>query len=176
MTLDLFGNDVKPKSAMGAHESPIGGTDEWLTPPTLIESLGRFDLDPCAPINRPWDTAAKHFTIEDDGLRQEWSGRVWMNPPYAHVATWLARLAEHGTGTALIFARTETRTWFEHVWPKASGVLFVRGRLHFHMSNGVRAKANAGAPSALIAYGAPDSEVLASGVIEGQFVELRSVA
>jgi len=27
--------------------------DEWLTPPYIIKALGEFDLDPCAPINRP---------------------------------------------------------------------------------------------------------------------------
>jgi hypothetical protein len=39
------------------------GKDEWLTPPEIIKSLGEFDLDPCSPINRPWDTAKNHYTI-----------------------------------------------------------------------------------------------------------------
>jgi hypothetical protein len=41
--------------------------DTWLTPPELIQSLGIFDLDPCSPINRPWDTAKKHYTVNDNG-------------------------------------------------------------------------------------------------------------
>ena len=56
--------------------------DEWLTPPEIIKALGEFDLDPCSPVNRPWDTAKKHFTKFDDGLNKEWDGRVWVNPPY----------------------------------------------------------------------------------------------
>ncbi len=48
--------------------------EEWLTPPSLIHKLGKFDLDPCAPINRPWDTATSYFTINDDGLQQNWGG------------------------------------------------------------------------------------------------------
>ena len=58
------------------------GTDVWLTPPYIIEALGEFDLDPCSPINRPWDTAKKHYNVFDDGLAHQWEGRVWCNPPY----------------------------------------------------------------------------------------------
>lgn len=29
--------------------------EEWLTPPYILEALGGFDLDPCAPEFRPWD-------------------------------------------------------------------------------------------------------------------------
>src|SRR3954447_20073031 len=108
---DLFGVETPPRRAMGSHESASGGSDEWLTPPDLLAALGRFDLDPCAPTTRPWDTAAAHYTIEDDGLRQPWTGRVWLTPPYANAGKWLHRLADHGHGTALIFARTETALW-----------------------------------------------------------------
>ena len=58
------------------------GKDEWLTPPYVIESLGEFDLDPSSPINRPFETAKNYYTILDNGLAQEWEGRVWCNPPY----------------------------------------------------------------------------------------------
>lgn len=173
---DLFGVTHGPRRrAMGSHQSAVGGTDEWLTPPELIKALGPFDLDPCSPGDRrPWDTAAKHYSIEDDGLAQPWEGRVWCNPPYAQTAKWLPRLAEHGSGLALIFARTETRPWFEHVWPKATGILFLRGRLTFYGIDGKRAKANAGAPSVLIAYSDEDAEVLAAEPIPGHYVHLRS--
>lgn len=56
--------------------------DEWLTPPELVRSLGQFDLDPCAPVDRPWDTAGHHYTKLDAGLESFWYGRVWLNPPY----------------------------------------------------------------------------------------------
>lgn len=174
---DLFGVECAPPRAMGSHQSHGGGADEWLTPPDLIDSLGNFDLDPCASINRAWSTAGQHYTIEDDGLRQKWHGRVWLNPPYSQADKWLARLATHGTGTALIFARTETRLWFQHVWPEASALLFLKGRLHFHYASGKRADANSGAPSVLVAYGAADARVLASEPWPGRFVALeRTVA
>ena len=173
MTSDLFGEEVADRRAMGSHQSASGGADEWLTPPQLVEELGPFETDPCSPISRPWDTAETHYTIEDDGLRQDWFGRVWLNPPYSEADRWLARLAEHGTGTALIFARTETRMWFRRVWPYASALLFLRGRLHFHYPNGKRAAANSGAPSVLVAYGEYDADVLMRSPHLGHCVKNR---
>lgn len=67
--------------SMGGHQSQRMIKDEWLTPPSIIRSLGAFDMDPCSPLNRPWDTAENHYTIEDDGLSKPWTGRVWCNPP-----------------------------------------------------------------------------------------------
>lgn len=108
---------------IGGHHSHAAGKDEWLTPPEMLARLGHFDLDLCAPVlsRRPWSTADRHFTIEDNGLSLGWHGRVWCNPPYgAAAAQWLARLSDHGNGIALIFARTETRMFFEHVWNKVA--------------------------------------------------------
>lgn len=58
-------------------------TDEWYTPIEIIQSFGEFDLDPCAPMNPLWKTAKKMYNKEDDGLKQDWEGRVWLNPPYS---------------------------------------------------------------------------------------------
>ena len=173
---DLFGAEHVAGRDMASHQIPPGGarnsTDEWLTPPELVRALGAFDLDPCSPRVRPWDTAANHYSIEDDGLRQDWQGRVWLNPPYSDMRRWLGRLADHGEGTALIFARTETALWFDLVWDRAAAVLFLRGRLSFYYPNGKRAKANSGAPSALIAYGERDAAVQP---VPGAFIDLRPV-
>ena len=147
--------------------------DEWLTPPWLLERLGEFDLDPCAPIAAPWATAAHHYTIDDNGLIKPWFGRVWLNPPYGRaVGRWMGRMAEHGEGTALIFARTDTDAFHDHVWEQAHALLFLHGRLHFHHRDGTRATANAGAPSVLVAYGQNDAEILAETGIDGKFVPL----
>lgn len=161
--------------SIGGHQSAAMGKDEWLTPPEILGALGPFDLDPCAPINRPWPTAAKHYTIEDDGLAQPWAGRVWCNPPYGlEAAAWLRRMAEHASGVALIFARTETRMFFDHVWRAARGLLFIEGRLHFHHVDGSRAKANAGAPSVLVAYSVEDADQLRLSGIPGHYVSLKA--
>lgn len=159
---------------MGGHQSARAGKDEWLTPPRILDLLGPFDLDPCAPIQRPWPMAVHHYTIEDNGLAKPWFGRVWCNPPYGRETDrWLARCVEHGNAIALVFARTETEMFFERVWSAADALLFIRGRLHFHHVTGERAAANSGAPSVLVAYGKNNAEALRVSGIEGQFVPLR---
>lgn len=146
-------------SGMVGHElAGKGATDVWLTPKPIIDALGPFDLDPCAATDRPWDTAADHYTIEDDGLSKQWEGLVWCNPPYSAVGLWLHRLSAHRDGgIALIFARTETRTFHEMVWQRADAVLFPRGRITFLHADGTKHRAsgsgNAGAPSVFVAYG-----------------------
>lgn len=139
---------------LSAHQSAQMKNDEWLTPPEIVAKLGSFDLDPCSPINRPWPTAGMHYTVLDDGLSQPWHGRVWCNPPFGREAVkWLRRMAEHGNGIALIPARTETAMFYETVWGAADGVLFLKGRPHFHYVDGSRAAFNSGAPISLVAYG-----------------------
>ena len=156
---------------MGSHQSARMQSDEWLTPPEIICELGPFDLDPCAPIVRPWDTAAQHYTKRDDGLTKPWHGRVWLNPPYGReTGQWLARLAKHGNGVALIFARTETEMFVEHVWGQASALLFIHGRLYFRKVDGSKAAANCGAPSVLVAYGKACARLLEDCCIPGTFL------
>lgn len=162
--------------SIGKHQSAAAKSIIWLTPPKILQALGPFDLDPCAvSLPRPWPTAAHHITAEEDGLAHEWFGRVWMNPPYSRPALdqFMQRMADHNHGTALLFARTETQTFFETIWRRASACLFIEGRLFFHYPDGTPAAANGGAPSVLAAYGNDDMEILASCDIAGQFVPLR---
>lgn len=159
---------------IGGHQSAKSGTDTWLTPHHIIAALGgpdSFDLDPCA--YPEWPTAKTGICLPDDGLAVEWFGRVWLNPPYgSETFDWMDRLADHGTGTALIFARTETAGFFASVWRRATALLFLEGRLHFHHADGRRAKANSGAPSVLVAYGAHDASILRDCQLPGAYVSL----
>lgn len=156
---------------MGSHESHVMGTDTWLTPPHILEALGPFDLDPCTPPTQPWSTAARRYTEADDGLKQPWEGRVWLNPPYGReTGRWMQRLAEHNKGTALIFARTETAIFFPWVWEFATAWLFLKGRLKFHFPDGTEAPVNAGAPSVLVAYGDGDAAALERSGLRGKFI------
>ena len=49
-------------------------SDEWYTPRELVEALGEFDLDPCAPVQPLWPTAKRMLNKEDDGLKHDWGG------------------------------------------------------------------------------------------------------
>lgn len=170
-------SDEKKKNGWLNGESQDVGSlqrkERWLTPPNIVEALGRFDLDPCGAPGH--NLAEKTFLLEngDDGLTDEWFGRVWLNPPYGNKTTdFIKKLANHGNGIALIFARTETKMWFTEVWPKADAVFFIKGRIYFLDPDGNRASSNSGAPSAFVAYGKENVKALQNSGIEGKLVLL----
>lgn len=160
----------------GSHQSSRSQFTDWCTPPEIVDALGPFDLDPCASKPQPFRTAKRMWT--EGGLLSSWRGRVWLNPPYGNEARlWLRRMADHGNGIALVFARTDTAMFHRSVWPFASAIFFLRGRLNFYTPGGVRAK-NAGAPSVLISYDrwAPDRANalrLKEAGLDGYYVRLR---
>lgn len=163
-----------PTRSMGSHHSARAKTTTWLTPPEIVQALGQFDLDPCAaPSPRPWATAARHIELPEDGLTADWRGSVWLNPPYgSETWQWLDKLADHEDGVALIFARTETYGFVKTVWGRATALLFLHGRLHFHHADGTRASANAGAPSVLVAYGRDAAARLRTTTLAGTYVQI----
>lgn len=157
------------KNGIGSHQSHKMGTDEWLTPPEIIHSLGEFDLDPCSPIQRPWPTAKKHYTVHDNGLLQEWEGRVWCNPPYGkETRHWLNRMSMHENGLALIFARLETTMFFDYVWNHIDSYFVFKGRIHFYHIDGTRSKLNSGAPSILLSYNEYNSTMISGSGLKGK--------
>lgn len=145
-------------SGPAVRQRPVGGeSNEWYTPPEIFKALGlEFDLDVCAPPGGlPWIPAKRSLSYHDDGLVASWQGRVWLNPPYGpHVARWLARLADHGNGVALIFARTDVG-WFQELAPRADLLCLVSGRIRFVPPSPRPGKKghNAAAPSCLMAFG-----------------------
>jgi hypothetical protein len=115
---------------LGSHQTSVGRSQVHCTPRWILERLGPFDLDPCAADPRPWDCAAENWT--SDGLGTPWHGRVWLNPPFDRyeVGRWIARLAQHGNGTALLHARTEAG-WFQPIWEFSTAILFMADRIKF---------------------------------------------
>lgn len=149
-------------------ESPNeGNTNDWLTPPELVEALGEFDLDPCGCPGQPWSIAKETFFLPDkDGLKEPWHGRVFCNPPYgAHIEAWAERMQRHGNGIFLIFSRTETAAW-EGIWKGCDAVLMPSGRIKFFRPDGSPSKSGT-APSALVAYGENNVESLRKSGIAG---------
>lgn len=148
-------------------------TDVWLTPPSMIESLGEFDLDPCSPNNLPWKTAKSFYSLDNDqdGLLLPWDGRIWLNPPYSNWVLFMEKLKKHNNGIALIFARTETKGFFDHVWNDAHSILFLKRRVKF-VKKDLSGGGSSTAPSVLIAYGENNTEALIDSGLEGKLIKL----
>jgi len=111
-------------------------TDEWGTPQDLFDKLseefGGFDLDVCADATN--HKCERYFDKSIDGLAQEWSGTVWMNPPYGReIGKWMEKAYESSksgtTVVCLVPARTDTAWW--HDYAAKGEVRFFRGRLKF---------------------------------------------
>ena len=155
-------------------KNSIVSPDEWYTPKWVIDTLGPFDLDPCSPSVRPFDTAVVHYTKVDDGLKQEWGDcRVWLNPPYSRVLLrqFVGRLASHGNGIALLVNRTDNLLFQVVVFPTADSMFFMRHRIRF-----LRPDGSCGNPffgSCLVAWGTYNDEVLRTCGIEGKYVKLN---
>ena len=90
--------------------------DEIYTPPHIFEALGlEFDLDVCGPVGGlDWIPAKKTFSELDDGLAQDWYGRVWMNPPYSKPKDWVAKWLANGNG--VMIAPLSKSHWFMSLW------------------------------------------------------------
>jgi hypothetical protein len=124
----------------GVHETPVGATVEWYTPPTLFDALGiGFDLDPAAPVELPaWIPAERHYS--ERGESKPWLGRVWLNPPYGPaLPVFVDRMCRHGNGIMLTASRTETR-WWQQAAESAEAVCLLRERLHFIRGDGYQAR------------------------------------
>ena len=138
-----------------SHESHVAKTIDWYTPPQIFEDLNlTFDIDVCSPRGGvPWIPAKHHFSLEDDGLKQDWQGTVWCNPPYGkETSVWLKRMSEHKNGIALVFARTDCK-WFHEHCAKADAILFLKGRVKFVDAFGKTGGSGAGSGSMLVAWG-----------------------
>ncbi len=110
-------------------------SDEWNTPRQLFRELDyefNFTLDPCCTHESA--LCEKHYTIEENGLSQDWSGdRVYMNPPYNKyiMPHWIQKAYESKTlVVALLPASTGTKWFHDFVYNKAE-IRFLKGRLKY---------------------------------------------
>jgi len=132
---------------------------EWETPQELFDKLNakfHFETDVCATSENA--KCARYYTPEEDGLRQNWQGVCWMNPPYGReVGKWVRKaydsaLQGDATIVCLLPSRTDTAWWHDYVLrAKLEGfadIRFLRGRLKF-----VGSKNSAPFPSVLVFFG-----------------------
>jgi phage N-6-adenine-methyltransferase len=128
-------------------------SDEWSTPQDFYELLDRefnFTLDPCASnSNRKCE---EYFTKDFDGLKQNWSGSVFVNPPYSDIKEWVKKAYDESKKdycervVLLIPARTDTKYWHLYI-REAYEIRFLKGRLKFGDSTN-----SAPFPSAVIVF------------------------
>lgn len=127
-------------------------TDLWATPQDFFDKYNAkygFQLDVCATKENA--KCSRYFTIDDDGLSQEWNGICWMNPPYGrNIKHWVKKAYESSlngaTVVCLLPARTDTAWW--HDYCIKGQIEFIRGRLKFGGS-----KNSAPFPSAVVTFG-----------------------
>lgn len=113
-------------------------TDLWSTPQEFFDKLNEefnFTLDPCSTHENA--KCRLHFTIEEDGLKQDWGGEtVYCNPPYGReISKWVKKCYEEGQRkhtkvVMLLPARTDTKWFHDYIYKKAK-IRFIKGRLKF---------------------------------------------
>ena len=103
------------ESALRAHFS--SRRNNWETPRDLFDKLNEefnFELDVCATSENA--KCKKYYSPEEDGLKEEWKGLCWMNPPYGReIGKWIKKAYESAlagaTVVCLVPARTDTAWW-----------------------------------------------------------------
>ena len=128
-------------------------SDEWATPQHIFDELDSefgFDLDVCA--NESNHKCENYYSIEQDGLSQDWAGhRVFCNPPYSNIAKWVEKAfyetkSKNTLVVLLIPSRTDTKYFQNYIYNR-SEIRFIKGRLKFGNS-----KNSAPFPSMIVVF------------------------
>lgn len=130
---------------MPAHEQSIGRSDEWYTPQFVFDALDEtFDLDVAHPGLDLVDWVPTRKILTERSLEVEWSGFVWMNPPFGKrmgVVPWLEKFFTHGNGIALTPDRTPC-PWWQSYAHRSDAVLFWQPKISFIPGPGVKSSSN----------------------------------
>lgn len=130
------------------HRTQFTGENEWYTPSVYIDAarevMGAIDLDPASSeFAQKKVLAETFFTIDDDGLKKDWKGRVWLNPPYAQpaiedfVRKLVLECRREDVTEAIMLTHNYTDTaWFQHAARDCAAICFTRGRIRFESPTG----------------------------------------
>ncbi len=109
----------------------INNDDNYATPPDFFNKLNErfnFDFDPC-PYNEN--------EIINDGLKIEWGGVNFVNPPYsqklkeAFVIKGIEEMKKGKVCVFLIPVSTSTKLFHKYIKPNATEIEFIEGRIKF---------------------------------------------
>lgn len=114
------------------------------------------------------------YNKEEDGLKQKWEGRVWLNPPYSRplIEHFISRMVEHNNGIALLFNHLDNKMFQDVIFPKAEGMLFMKRRIKFYREDGT-VGGSPGYGSILVAFGEENAEALRTSNIERRYVQIK---
>ena len=142
----VFMPEEEPHEVKKPHVSFNSGNNEWYTPAEYIELarevMGSIDIDPASSdIANKVVQAKKYYTLETDGLSQEWSGNIWLNPPYSSelITKFIDKLISDlpRITQALVLVNNATETeWFNKIVKRAAAICFPRSRIKFYTPNG----------------------------------------
>ena len=146
-------------------------SDEYYTPVEFIRCLGHFDLDPASSPNPRWRTADVMLTQDDDGLKHQWHGRVWLNPPYSAplIGQFIERMAQHRNGLALVVPKFGSVMFRRWVFPYCDALYLLDRRIRFYNSEWVQMK-DPVCQSLLIAYGQENVQAIRESGLQGTFL------
>jgi hypothetical protein len=109
----------------------LNTSDDFLTPPELVEAMGEFDLDPCSSHRQCHHLAKRAYRFpEDNGLLLPWEGAVFVNPPFSELQSWISRFVLHANGVLLVPARVEV-SWFWKLWHHCDGIFLTKGPVKY---------------------------------------------
>jgi phage N-6-adenine-methyltransferase len=112
-------------------------TNDYYTPKWLFDQMDlEFDIDVAAPKQGiPWIPAKAWFSQENDGLAQNWGGKlVWMNPPFSNTTPWVHKFMENNNGMALLVVSRSK--WFAELWDRADAIMATPADLKFERPDG----------------------------------------
>ena len=131
------------KEAIRPHVANNSGDNEWYTPKPIIEAarnvMGNIELDPASTSEANKVIKAQNIhTKEDNGLKQDWAGKLWLKPPYASdlVGKFIDKLAESvesgAVKEALVLVNNATETkWFARLASISSFLCFPNSRIKY---------------------------------------------
>ena len=120
---------------------------DWETPQADFDSWDLeydFTLDPCCSLDNCKCPNGIFYDLNQDGLIEPWTGRVFMNPPYNETKLWVPKAVEEAKRPEVEFvagllpARTDTAVYHRYIWDREKhdfrpgvAVDFIKGRLTF---------------------------------------------
>ncbi len=116
--------------------------DDFYTNQVIIEAaratMQAIDLDPAShAVANEVVKATRFFAIHDNGLEQEWGGKVWLNPPFSQWELWVPKIIREWRSGRIESMCVLSATWtltaqyFADIHDNCKAMCILRGRIPF---------------------------------------------